>query len=97
MLTDKPADNSKLAMISDNLDRMGENISIITRKVEKENIAQVYMRNKNGMEISNSDSDYNTQLDQYRIPEYLRIELSLIREHTQNLSIQWQSSAILKL
>ena len=35
MLTDKPADNSKLAMISDNLDRMGENISIITRKVEK--------------------------------------------------------------
>lgn len=71
MLTDKPADNSKLAMISDNLDRMGENISIITRKVEKENIAQVYMRNKNGMEISNSDSDYNTQLDQYRIPEYL--------------------------
>lgn len=50
---------------------MGENISIITRKVEKENIAQVYMRNKNGMEISNSDSDYNTQLDQYRIPEYL--------------------------
>ena len=74
MLTDKPADNSKLAMISDNLDRMGENISIITRKVEKENIAQVYMRNKNGMEISNSNSDYNTQLDQYRIPEYLRIE-----------------------
>lgn len=32
------------------------------------------MRNKNGMEISNSNSDYNTQLDQYRIPEYLRIE-----------------------
>lgn len=74
MLMDKLADNSRLAMISDNLDRMGENIFIVTRTSEKENVAQIYMCDKNGMEISNSNLDYNTQLDQYRMPEYLRIE-----------------------
>lgn len=95
MLTDKPADNSKLAMISDNLDRMGENIFIVTRKVEKENVAQIYMRDKNGIEIANSNLDYNTMLDQYRIPEYLRIERrgEVIKFSVSDDGVDWNNNS----
>lgn len=95
MLTDKPADNSKLAMISDNLDRMGENIFIVTRKVEKENVAQIYMRDKNGIEIANSNLDYNTMLDQYRMPEYLRIERrgEVIKFSVSDDGVDWNNNS----
>jgi len=74
MVSDKLSNKSRIAMVSNHLEKMGENISILTRTDENQQLKWFHMTDKAGNEIGNSIPEYDPGKSEYRVPKYLRIQ-----------------------